>query len=312
MAMTTGNTSDLNRSDVWSTQLKDILTEELMAMTYVNWISDFPDGDTFHIPSIGQADVDDYEENELITYRPLDTGEFQFVIDKYKSSGTYITKKAEQDLFYATQLVSRFVPEQERALMETLESDILNLHRKQTSGDLNRINGGDHRYVATGTSKSIAVVDFAKANYALNKANVSASNRVAIVDPSVAYDLETLTNLTNVSNNPHWEGIVSTGISTGMRFVKNVYGFDVYVSNRLDDVASETIDSVATTDAKANLFFSADTSIQPFIGAWRQMPMVEQVPDPDHQRTKYITTARYGVDLYRPENLVTILSEVNL
>lgn len=309
---TTGNTTDLRRSDIWSTQLKDILRDELMMMTYVNWINDFPDGDTFHIPSIGQADVDNYEEDELIVYRPMDTGEFTFTIDQYKSSGTYITKKAEQDLFYSQQLVSRFVPEQERALMETLESDILNLQRKQTAGDTNRINGGDHRYVASGASNSMTPEDFAKANYTLNRSNVSSVGRVGIVDPSVAYDLETMTNLVNVSNNPMWEGIVSTGISTGMRFVKNVYGFDIYVSNRLDEVASETVGGSAVTDGKANIFFSADSSQQPFIGAWRQMPMVDEEYNKDRQRTEYVTTARYGVDLYRPESLVTILSEVNL
>lgn len=309
---TTGNTTDLKRSDIWSTQLKDILRDELMAMTYVNWINDFPEGDTFHIPSIGQADVDNYEEDELITYRPLDTGEFTFTIDQYKSSGTYITKKAEQDLFYSQQLISRFVPEQERALMETLESDILNLHRKQTQGDANRINGGDHRFFASGTDNSMAPADFAKANYVLNRANVSNVGRIAIVDPSVAYDLETLTNLVNVSNNPMWEGIVSTGISTGMRFIKNIYGFDVYVSNRLDDIATETIGGTTVTDSKANMFFSTDASQQPFIGAWRQMPMVDEEYNKDRQRTEYVTTARYGVDLFRRESLITVPSKVNL
>jgi hypothetical protein len=79
----------------------------------------------------------------------------------------------------------------------------------------------------------MSVVDFQKARYALRKANVPLVNLVAIVDPSVEYALATQTNLVNFSNNPRWEGIVRDGLSTGMKFLMNVFGFDVYVSNYL-------------------------------------------------------------------------------
>ena len=68
---------------------------------------------------------------------------------------------------------------------------------------------------------------------ALKKAKVADRGMVAVVDPSVEFQLNTLTNIVNVSNNPMWEGIVRDGIATGMRFVANVYGFDVYTSNYL-------------------------------------------------------------------------------
>ena len=311
--MTTGNVSLLTRAEVWSRELKEILRDELMAQTYVRWLQEFPDGDTFKIPSIGQAYVDDYAEDEAVKYRPLDTGQFTFQITEYLSSGTYVTKKAEQDMFYMNELVSRFVPEQERAIMEHVEESILNLQSQQTAGNANTINGAPHRYAASGSSGVMAVQDFARANLSLNKANVSANNRVAIVDPSVAYTIETATQLVGINNNPMFEGIVSTGIATGMRFVRNVYGFDVYTSQRLATV-SETLalgdgtGSAARSNFKANLFFSADASVVPFIGAWRQMPEVDTEYNKDFQRTEFVTTARYGVKLYRPENLVTILS----
>jgi hypothetical protein len=150
--------------------------------------------------------------------------------------------------------------------------------------------------------------DFAKAKYALRMANVNLTNLVAIVDPATAYQLETVTNLVNVSNNPQWEGIIGTGITTGMRFIKNVYGFDVYESTFLPDIASETIDSTTITNGKANVFFSAASDVLPFVGAWRQAPEVDEDYNKDRQRYEYVTTARYGTKLYRPENLVTVLS----
>ena len=313
MSHNTGNTQHLIRSEIWSTQLKEELLDDLQAMTYVNWLNEFPDGDTFTIPSIGQAQADDYVEDTPVKYRALDTGEFQFSITEYKSSGHYITKKARQDAFYAAQLEAGFVPKEHRAIMVGLETDIMELQSGQTASDLNNINTAPHRWVAAGASNDITVNDFAKARYSLKKANVPDTGLVAIVDPSVEFTLNTLTNLTNVSNNPMWEGIVADGIATGMRFVKNVYGFDVFVSNYVDDIASETIDSRSATDGKANLFFSAapgDTL--PFIGAWRQMPEVDSKYNQDFQREEYVTTARYGVDLYRPENFVTIISQVNV
>lgn len=312
--MTTGNTSLLTRAEVWSAELKEILRDELMAQTYVRWLQEFPDGDTFKIPSIGQAYVDDYAEDEAVKYRPLDTGQFTFQITEYISSGTYVTKKAEQDMFYMNELVSRFVPEQERAIMEHVEEAILGLQSQQTAGNANTINGAPHRYAASGSSGVISVQDFARANLSLNKANVSANNRVAIVDPSVAYTIETATQLVGINNNPMFEGIVSTGIATGMRFVRNVYGFDVYTSQRLATIVSETLTlgdgsgSASRAGYKANLLFSADASVVPFIGAWRQMPQVDTEYNKDFQRTEFVTTARYGVKLYRPENLVTVLS----
>ena len=73
--MITGNSEHLIRSEVWSSQLKEVLEDELQAQQYVNWMSEFPDGTTFTIPSIGQAQVDDYVEDTPVKYRPLDTGE---------------------------------------------------------------------------------------------------------------------------------------------------------------------------------------------------------------------------------------------
>ena len=308
--MITGNSEHLIRSEVWSSQLKEVLEDELQAQQYVNWMSEFPDGTTFTIPSIGQAQVDDYVEDTAVKYRALDTGEFQFTIDQYKSSGHYITNKNKQDSFWMSQLVSAFVPKQARAILEAVETKILALESEQTSADLNNINGAPHRFVASGTNEVFTVADFAKARYSLKKANVPDTDLIAIVDPSVEYTINTLTNISNISNNPRWEGIVSSGIATGMKFISNVYGFDVYTSNYLAD-ANETVDSVTTAAGKAIMFFSASPDVLPFVGAWRQMPQVDSEYNKDFQREEYVTTARYGVKLYRPENLVCVLSDTD-
>lgn len=315
MSMTTRNMEALIRAEIWSGQLKEVLQDDLFGVRYVDWIQDFQDGDVLTIPSIGEATVRDYVEDTDVTYDALDQGEFQFQITEYLSSGNYITNKARQDSIYAARLEASFVPKQRRAIMEKVETDVMALGAGgaaggQTANDDNTINGAEHRWVAQGTNEVISVKDFAKARYALKKANVPDRNLIAIVDPSCEYELNTIANIVDVSNNPRWEGIVASGIASGMSFIRNIYGFDVYTSNYLAD-ANETINTVTTAAGKANLFFSADPFVLPFVGAWRQLPMVDGEYNKDRQREEYVTTCRYGMKVYRPENLVVVLSDTD-
>ena len=322
MAMTSANMSLLTRSEVWSSELKEILRDEMMAQRYVRMLDGFPDGDQFTIPSIGQTQVDNYVEDAAVTYRPLDTGEFTFTIDKYLSSATYLTKKAEQDSFYASELMSRFVPEQERAIMAHFESTTMATPEAGVSANSTEsIDGIEHRWAGSGTGAVITIADFARARFALKKANVPDTALVAVVDPSVEYTINTLTNLVSVSDNPRFEGIVADGIATGMRFVKNVYGFDVYTSNYLATATDSALTNKAASpgnvdfssvNGKVNLFFSAAQTAAPFVGAWRQMPEVDYEYNKDFQRHEYVTTARYGVKLYRPENMVRVITKTNV
>jgi hypothetical protein len=319
--MTTANSDLLIRSELWSSQLKEILEDELMAQGWVDWMTEFPDGTTFTIPSVGQATTQNITEDQAIRYSALDSGEFQFAITEYLGSAHYVTKKNLQDSFYMQRIMSMFPQKESRAIMEVLETDILKsvgptasqTGTSQTADSANAINGFDHRYVGTATGDTMGPEDFAYAKLALKKANVPLNNLVAIVDPTVAYHLETLTNIVNVSNNPQWEGVINTGLTTGMRFVRNVFGFDCYESNYLATGLGETIthggSSNSVTNAAQNILFSADSTVLPIIGAWRQMPEVDAEYNKDFQREEYVTTARWGTKLYRPENMICVLSD---
>lgn len=309
----TSSNAHLIRSNLWSSELKPYFEDDLMGMRYVKMITDFPDGDTFNIPSVGQHEVRDYVEGNGIVYTAMDTGNFTFSITEYKSAGTYITKKMMQDSFYMNQLVSQFVPKQARALAAALETDVLALAPEgQTASNLNTINGANHRWVGSGTNEVLSVQDFAKARYALRKASVPMTNLVAIVDPSCEYALSTIPNLVNVSTNPKWEGIVRDGMSqSGMEFRFNIFGFDVYVSNYLKSGISETIDSVTASAGVANLFFSAAPDALPFVGAVRQAPQVDSEYNKDRQREEYVTTTRYGLKFYRPENMCVVITDTD-
>jgi hypothetical protein len=143
-------------------------------------------------------------------------------------------------------------------------------------------------------------------------------NLVAIVDPSVAYTIQTQANLVNLlSPMPMWEGVVRDGAVTGFKFRFNLFGFDIYVSNYLPSIASETIttggSAGSVTNGVANFFFSAapgDTL--PWVGAFRQLPTVYSEFNKDLQQEEYITISEWGFKLYRPENLVTVLTNTTV
>jgi hypothetical protein len=307
----------LIRSNLWSRQLKQLLLDDLYAMQFVRVLTDFPDGTQINIPSLGEAESADFAEGAAIKYNKMDTGNFVFSFDQYKYSANAISEKFKRDSYYSDDVIAAFAPRQHRALMEAVESRILSRGNSgQTASDPNVINEADHRFVATGTSASISLADFAKANYSLTKALVPMTNLCAVVDPSVAYTLQTQANLMNLlTPEPMWSDLVNTGMVTGFKFRFNIFGFDVYVSNYLPRGITETITpsggspTTVTTTGVANLFFSAAPGdIKPIIGGFRQMPTVYSEFNKDLQQTEYLTIAEYGFKLFRPENMVVVLT----
>lgn len=312
---TTLTNEHLIRSDLWSKQLKQLLLDDLFAMgKLVRVLDGFPDGDTFHIPSLGEAEVLPFTEGMAIKYNKFDTGDFTFSWDEYNYSANTISKKFKQDSYWASDVESAFVPRQHRALMESVETNIFaKANAGQTASSLNTINTAAHRFVASGTGETMTFRDFSRARYALTKANVPKQNLVAIVDPSVTFTLENQPNAVNLlSPMPQWADVNTRGLVTGFQFRYNFMGFDVYESNYLPNAIAETVDGDSVTVGVANLFFSASAGdTMPMVGGFKQTPEVESDYNKDLQQWEYLTIARWGFKLYRPENMVIILSDTD-
>jgi hypothetical protein len=303
----------LVRTELWSSELKDILQEQLMGTKYVRMLNGFPDGNQFTIPSIGELPMREVAENTPVTYDSMDTGEFTFSIDRYVETATFITDKAKQDSYYAQQLIGMFPSKMRRALDENLEGSVFSLANTQTLNATNEINGAAHRFVASGATNTVlSLDDFSKAKYALDKAQAGGT-RVAIIDASQEYVFNNLVGAQAFTNNPAFGGIVNGGFVnevTGMRFIRSIFGFDVYVSNFLATPSDTAIDGVNVPAAPVtNIFMSVGGDLTPFVGAYRQMPRVEYERNKDLRRDEYVMNARFGLKLYRPECLVSVISK---
>lgn len=302
------------RANLYSNQLTKMLQDDLFAMRFVRTITDFPDGTTLNIPRLGQAESADFAEGQAIKYNKFDTGNFTFQIDQYKYSANSISEKFKRDSFWSSQVQSAFVPEQHRALMKAFEARVFDRgNSSQTASSLNTINGAAHRWVGSGTNETIAFKDFMLAEFALRKANVPMRNLVAVVDASVAYAIESNTAISGLlSPIPKWGSVTTDGLVSGFQFRFSIYGWDVYISNYLPNNIAETINGKSVTTGVANQFFSAEPGdTLPWICAFRQQPTVYSEFNKDLQQTEFLTITEYGVQVFRPENLVVVLTDTD-
>lgn len=304
------------RTEQWSSYLKEVLLDDLAAKGYVRQLEGFTDGNQLTIPSVGEMPMRNVDENSPAVYDAADTGEFLFTIDQYVESAFYMTDKAKQDSYYAAQLLAMIPEKMRRALDEDYESKVWSLANTQTVNDANSINGAAHRFIGSGDSNTnLSLEDFAKAKFALDKA-AAMGPRVAFIDPAQEFVFNKLVGAQGFINNPQFQGVVNTGFTgNAPKFVRNFMGFDVYVSNYLATPTDSAINadsrgSISAPSAPVtNVFMTVGGDRTPFVGAYRQQPRVEFERNKDLRRDEYVMNARYGLKLYRPECLVSIITK---
>lgn len=316
----TSNTSAIIRAQVYSEIILDEIKDNFLPEGLHRDVSDFGDGDTLYIPTFGEVVLRDLSEDNDTPVDAIDTGQVTLSITEHVGAGSYLTDKLKQDSYKAAQFDAAIVPKHLRAVKERYETDLLATVNDQTSDDPNTINGTAHRFIASGTNQVITVADLVYLKLVFDKAQLPDEGRILIVDPLFEATLNNLTNLVNVSNNPQFQGIVETGFGKNMRFIRNVFGFDIYVSNRLPRVTSESIDtstidvpapsgSASVTGGIVNVAMCvSDDMTTPIMGAWRQMPMTEGYRNVQKRRDEFYTTARWGFGLQRDQSIVGILT----
>ena len=321
MAQTTVNTNAFIESQQYSQFILENLHDYLLPEGMWRDVTDFGSGTTLNIKTVGSVTIQDAAEDTPLTFSPIDTGTISLSITDYVGDAWKVTDDLREDGSQIDTLMAMRAQESTRALGENHETKFLSVaNAAQTAAGLNLVNGRPHRWVGSAASnaRTLTLNDFISMKLAFDKANVPAGGRIAIVDPVVEATLNSLQNLVNVSNNPMFEGMVTEGFARDHKFVRNIFGWDVYTSNFLPSLtAAEAIDAsgygltseTAAVGDKANIFMCvADDTCKPIMHAWRRAPQTEGWRDNEERADKFQVTSRFGLGAQRVDTLGVILT----
>jgi len=315
MANVTGNQSPIIKAQVYSEFMLEQLHAGFLPDNLYRNVSDFGDGDTLYVPVLGETIIRDYAEDTGVVFDAIDTGQVTLTISDYVSGASYVTDKLKEDAYKAAFLEAAIPREHLRLIKERFESDLLNQVNKQTAADPNSINGFNHRWVASsGTTNGVLTLDdLMYAKLALDEVNAPEEGRLFIVPPICETSINKQVGAQAYVNNPQFEGIVTTGMAKSMKFVRNIFGFDIWVSTRCPlKATSEQIngwsgnDTLATSRVCTFGVFGNDMHT-PIMGAWRQTPKTEGDRNVTFKRDEYSTTARWGLGLQRRDTIGAVL-----
>ena len=321
MAQNTTNTNAFIESQQYSQFILENLHDYLLPEGMWRDVTDFGSGTTLNIKTVGSVTIQDAAEDTPLTFSPIDTGTITLAITDYVGDAWKVTDELREDGSQIDTLMAMRAMESTRALGENHETKFLSVaNAAQTAAGLNLVNGRPHRWVGSAASnaRTLTLDDFISMKLAFDKANVPAGGRIAVVDPVVEATLNSLQNLVNVSNNPMFEGMVTEGFARDHKFVRNIFGFDVYTSNFLPSLtATEAINAssygltseTAAVGDKANIFMCvADDTCKPIMHAWRRAPQTEGWRDNEERADKFQVTSRFGLGAQRVDTLGVILT----
>lgn len=308
-------TSQTNRQFVEAEVQSDFILRNmhdgLLPAVFWRDVTDFGAGDSIRIPTIGETEIQELEEDAPFVYNPIETGAVFLQITDFYGDAWYITDIMRQDGTNVDALLEARAMESNRAIQEHFETRAFaTLNAGQTAADSNAINGFRHRYVATGTNQTLSLDDLIEMRLAFDKAQVPGGGRVGFIDPVVGASLEhNFQGVYNVDSNPMMQKLLEEGYMNNNRAYFDIFGWLLIGSNRLPAITSETIDSVSVTGGVANIFMCvADDNCKSLMVAWRQQPSTEGERNKDRKRDEYVTSVRLGFGVQRKDTLGIILT----
>lgn len=311
MQLTT-NTRSFIEAEQYSTFVLKTLHDGLLPETFYRNVSDFGSGETLHIKTIGSATLQEAAEDAPLNYNPIETGEVTMNITNYVGDAWYITDDLREDGAQIEMLAAERSAESTRALQEVFETRFLaTCNSAQTNANANSINGFAHRLASIKTNNIFDLEHLIVMRLAFNKANVPQEGRVFIVDPIVEATLNSQVQIGR-DVTPFAERILQEGMARGMKYMMNLYGWEIIVSNRLP-TGTFSDGTTSVSNAVANIFMCIlDDQTKPIMGAWRRMPKFEGERNKDRARDEYVMRARWGFGVQRIDTLgVLITSAVN-
>lgn len=288
------------------------LYDVLLPGTLFRNVTDFTTGTVLDIKTVGATAIQDVVEGQALAASDISTNTIKLYISDYIGDAWKVSDELRQDSVQLEQLQAMRAMEATRAIAENFETRFLiACNAGQTDASPNNVNGFAHRIASTEAGNVASLASFVKMKLAFDKANVPQAGRVALVDPVMEATINGLANLINVSYNPMFEGMVTTGFAANHKFVRNIFGWDIWTSNRLP-TGTFSDGTTSVTGAVANLFMSVlDDNTKPIMGAWRKQPGVEGWRESSVREDHFQTTARFGFGTQRNDTLGVLITSAS-
>jgi hypothetical protein len=321
MSQLTTNTTAFIESEQYSQFILDNIHDYLLPEGMWRDVTDFSSGTTLNIKTVGTVTLQDAAEDTPLTYNPIDTGNITLTITDYVGDAWKVSDELREDGSQVDQLMSMRAMESTRALGENHETRFLaTCNNAQTLTSLNEVNGRPHRFVAgDNTNRTMGLKEFAGMKLSFDKAGVPSTGRIAIVDPLVEASLNNVSNLISLDANPRFDGIVNEGFARDHKFVRNIFGWDIWTSNYLDSIVTQqalnaSAAGLATDSAevgdKCNIFMCvADDSCKPVMHAWRRAPSTEGWRESEERADKFQVTSRFGFGAQRADTIGVVITD---
>lgn len=311
MQLTT-NTRAFIESEQYSRFILLNLHDGLLPESFYRNVSDFGNGETLHIKTVGTVTIQEAAEDTPLVYNPIESGEVTMQITDYTGDAWYVTDDLREDGAQVDSLMAARAQESTRAFQENFETRFLEVaNAAQTDADPNVINGFAHRIASAETNNVFDIKHLNAMRLAFLKANAPETGNIFICDPVVEATLNNLVTITN-DVTPFAASIIENGMTRGMRFVMNIFGWDIFANNRLPR-GNFSDGTTAVSNAVANICMNVmDDQTKPIMMAWRRMPKSEGERNKDRARDEFVVRARFGFGVQRLDTLgVIITSAVN-
>ena len=318
MAFTSTSNTAFVEAEVQSRFILTNLPDVDLPESFYRDVTDFPNGTQLNIPTVGARTIQDVSERKEIVPTALTSGQITLTISEEEGDAFYVSDNAREESWDMDALLTQNSVEQTRAIQASRETKFFAAcNSAQTASAVNAVNGFDHRWVTNGTSGKIELDDFRKMKAVFSKANNPNFARVAFVDGVVAAQIEaSFTASTSVDNNIRFEGVITEGFAKEHKFLYNVFGWDIYETERLPGITSETIaastlgsTSASPADSVANVFMCiADDNCKPMMHAWRRMPKVRTWRDEPLRSDMFAMSQRYGYGNQRVDSLGVVIT----
>lgn len=302
MQLTT-NTAPFIEANIQEQFILRNLEDGLLGTGFYRDVTGFGHGSTLEIKTIGEVTLQEVTEDTEVTYNPIETGKITFTLSEEEGDAWYITDNLKEDGHDIDALMAARAAQSTRQYQEVFEAKFLavgpNAH---TSSDPYAINGFAHKVVSAETNDVFTLTHLSNAKLAFDKANVPSAGRIFIVDPVVATTLEQLVTITSEVT-PFATSLIESGMASEMKFMMNIYGWNVVTSNRLF-VGTANDGSTSITGAVWNVGMCViDDQTKPIMGSIRRLPTVEGTRNQAKRRNEFTSSTRYGFGVQRMDTL---------